>query len=253
MAPVLVKNVLLGEGRAKVIVPITGRTTAELVEQAEALAAHDLDIVEWRVDYLDVALEPEAVAAAGEQVTAALAGRPVLFTFRSQAEGGEQAIDPATYVALNTALLQAGLVDAVDVELHFDREAGDAVIAAAHAAGIPVVGSSHSFDTTPPADEIVRRLVAMQERGCDVAKLAAMPQIPGDVLTLMSATWTMTAEHPATPVLTMSMAGLGLISRMATQVVGSCATFAMVGRPSAPGQIPVEQLQPILGVIDANL
>ena len=104
-----------------------------------------------------------------------------------------------------------------------------------------------------PAEEIVARLVAMQERGCDIAKMAVMPADPGDVLTLLGATWTMASQHPTTPVITMSMSGRGLISRMAAQVVGSCATFAMVGRPSAPGQVPVEQLQPILALVDANL
>ena len=57
---------------------------------------------------------------------------------------------------------------------------------------------------------------------------SVMPADAGDVLTLMNATWTMASEHPATPVLTMSMSGKGVITRMAAQVVGSCATFAMV-------------------------
>lgn len=253
MGPVRLKDVVLGEGRVKVIVPITGRTADELVAQASALAPHDLDVVEWRVDYFADALDRDAVLAVGERVVAALGGKPVLFTFRTKGEGGEQAIDPATYVRVNTALIESGLVDAVDVELAFDTAAGDAVIAAARATGVAVVGSSHDFAATPPADEIVDRLVAMQRRGCDIAKMAVMPRNPGDVLTLLNATWTMASEHPETPVLTMSMSGLGLLSRMAGQVVGSCATFAMVGRPSAPGQVPVEQLQPILALLDANL
>jgi len=144
-------------------------------------------------------------------------------------------------------------VDAVDVEHHFERAVGDAIIAAAKNAGVPVVGSLHDFTATPPAEDLVRRLVEMQERGCAVAKAAVMPKNTGDVLQLMEATWTMTSQHPSTPVLTMSMGGLGLITRLSPRVTGSCATFAMVGRPSAPGQIPVEELQPILELIDANL
>ena len=93
----------------------------------------------------------------------------------------------------------------------------------------------------------------MQQRGCDIGKVAVLPHDPGDVLTLLSVTWTMADRYPQTPVLTMSMGGLGLLTRMAGQVVGSCATFAMVGRPSAPGQVPVEDLQPVLRLLDANL
>ncbi len=253
MRTVQLGGVVLGEGRAKVIVPITGGTSAELVAQAAALAPHDLDVVEWRVDFLDVAKQPDAVLEAGRRIVEVLRGRPVLFTFRTKAEGGAQAIEPDAFVALHLAVIESGLVDAVDVELSFDSAAADQVIAAAHARGVAVVGSSHDFHSTPATDEMVARLVAMQERGCDIAKIAVMPLDPGDVLRLLQATWIMTSRHDATPVLTMAMAGLGVVTRLAAQSFGSCATFAMVGRASAPGQVPVEELQPILRLIDANL
>jgi len=118
---------------------------------------------------------------------------------------------------------------------------------------VPVLGSLHDFTATPPAEELVQRLVEIQERGCAVAKAAVMPQNMGDVLQLMEATWTMTSQHPSTPVLTISMGGLGLITRLSPRVTGSCATFAMVDHPSAPGQIPVEELRPILELLDAHL
>ena len=250
---VVLKDVVLGEGRVKVIVPITGRTEEELVAQASELARHELDLVEWRVDFFERALDVDAVLAVGARVVEALAGKPVLFTFRTAGEGGLQAIGPDAYAALNIAVIESGLVDALDVEHFFDQEAADAVLRSAHAHGVAVVGSSHEFHGTPPADEIVGRLVAMQRRGCDIAKMAVMPADAGDVLTLLQATWTMASQHPETPVITMAMAGQGLVSRLAAQVFGSCATFAMVGRPSAPGQVPVEELQPILALVDANL
>lgn len=250
MAAVTLKDVELGSGRTKVIVPITGRTVGELIDQASALANHELDIVEWRVDHLDAVDRPDDVVSIGRQLVGLLGGRPVLFTFRTRAEGGQRPMGPAGYVALNTAVIEAGVVDAVDVEHAYDRAAGDAVIAAAHTHGVAVVGSFHDFGATPPADEIVATLVAMQERGVDIAKVAYMPQDAGDVLSLLQATWTMASEHPRTPVLTMSMAALGVVSRLSAPVFGSCATFAMVGRPSAPGQVPVEQLRPILALLD---
>ena len=247
MSPVQLRGVTLGEGRAKVIVPVTGTTVEELVSQTTTLVGVKFDIIEWRVDFLDVAPSPTAVLEAAAQ------GRPILFTFRTHHENGNKPITSEEYRDLNIAVIDSGLVDAVDVEHHFERAVGDAIIAAAKNAGVPVVGSLHDFTATPPAEDLVRRLVEMQERGCAVAKAAVMPKNTGDVLQLMEATWTMTSQHPSTPVLTMSMGGLGLITRLSPRVTGSCATFAMVGRPSAPGQIPVEELQPILELIDANL
>lgn len=253
MSPVQLRGVTLGEGRTKVIVPVTGATVDELVSQTTTLAGVELDIIEWRADFLDVAPSPCAVLEAAARVRTAARDRPVLFTFRTHHENGNKPITPDEYHDLNIAVIESGLVDAVDVEHHFERTIGDAIIAAARNAGVPVVGSLHDFTTTPPAEDLVRRLVEMQERGCAVAKAAVMPRNTGDVLQLMEATWTMTSRHPSTPVLTMSMGGLGLITRLSPRVTGSCATFAMVGRPSAPGQIPVEELQPILKLIDANL
>ena len=253
MSPVQLRGVTLGGGRAKVIVPVTGTTVEELVSQTTTLVGVEFDIIEWRVDFLDVAPSPTAVLEAAARVRAAAQERPVLFTFRTHHESGNKPITSEEYRDLNIAAIESGLVDAVDVEHHFERTVGDAIIAAARKAGVPVVGSLHDFTATPPAEDLVRRLVEMQERGCAVAKVAVTPRNTGDVLQLMEATWTMTSQHSSTPVLTMSMGGLGLITRLSPRVTGSCATFAMVGRPSAPGQIPVEKLQPILELIDANL
>ena len=243
MSPVQLRGVTLGEGRTKVIVPITASTSEELVTQATTLAGVKPDIIEWRVDFLDAAA----------QIRTAARDRPVLFTFRSHHENGNKPITPDEYHDLNIAAITSGLVDAVDVEHRFERSVGDAIIAAAKNAGVPVIGSLHDFTATPPAEELVQRLVEIQERGCAVAKAAVMPQNMGDVLQLMEATWTMTSQHPSTPVLTISMGGLGLITRLSPRVTGSCATFAMVDHPSAPGQIPVEELRPILELLDAHL
>ena len=158
MQTVTVKDVTLGEGAVKVIVPITGTTTELLVEQAARLAEHDLDLVEWRVDHFEQVSDTEQVLDAARQIADALGGKPVLFTFRTAAEGGLQAITPEDYAELNIAVARSGLVDLVDVELYLDREQGDRVIAAAHEAGVKVVVSNHDFEATPPREEIVARL-----------------------------------------------------------------------------------------------
>nr|NLI50386.1 type I 3-dehydroquinate dehydratase [Propionibacterium sp.] len=253
MRAVQLGDVVLGEGRAKVIVPLTGATTAELVEQAASLAPYEVDVVEWRVDFLDVAPWVDAVLAAGRRLVEVLGGRPLLFTFRTPAEGGAQPIETDALVALYLAVIESGLVDAVDVEWSLDAAAAERVVTAAHAHGVVVVGSSHEFRSTPSTDAMVARLVALQERGSDIAKLAVMPLDAGDVLRLLQATWIMTSRHDATPVLTMAMAGLGVVTRLAAQTFGSCATFAAVGRASAPGQVPLAELRPILRLIDAHL
>ena len=85
--------------------------------------------------------------------------------------------------------------------------------------------------------------------GMDVAKIAVMPQSEKDVLILLEATSEMKQLHPETPVITMSMGKLGVISRIAGEVFGSALTFGTAGSASAPGQIPAEELKTMLEVL----
>lgn len=44
-----------------------------------------------------------------------MADKPLLFTFRSAKEGGEQALAVENYIALNRAAVDSGLVDMIDL------------------------------------------------------------------------------------------------------------------------------------------
>ena len=95
-------------------------------------------------------------------------------------------------------------------------------------------------------EKIAQLRAAMQAAGADLPKLAVMPQSRRDVLALLAATAEMAERHPATPVITMSMGALGAVSRICGEAMGSAMTFASAGKASAPGQIELEVLNPVL-------
>ena len=64
-----------------------------------------------------------------------------------------------------------------------------------------------------------------------------MPQLKRDVLTLLEATLEMSEKYAKGPIITMSMAGMGVISRMAGETFGSAVTYGAAGKRSAPGQV----------------
>ena len=127
------------------------------------------------------------------------------------------------------------------------------IIEAAHASGVKVVASNHDFDKTPEKEELVRRLCRMQELGADIPKIAVMPQNKKDVLTLLAATEEMASEHADRPIITMSMAGTGLVSRLCGEVFGSALTFGAVGKASAPGQMNAADLNTVLNLIHNSI
>ena len=76
-----------------------------------------------------------------------------------------------------------------------------------------------------------------------------MPQSTSDVLTLLAATLEMQEQYADRPIITMSMANTGVISRLAGEVFGSAATFGAVKKASAPGQISVNDLRTVLTIL----
>ena len=253
MNTVQVKNTVIGEGRPKICVPIVGKTKTDILEEAKKITTLPVDVVEWRVDWFDDVFATEKVLETAKELQEVLKDIPVLLTFRTSKEGGEKAIEADAYAELNKKAAATGLVDLVDVEAFTGDEVVKDIIEGAHAHGVKVVASNHDFDKTPDKDDIVGRLVKMQELGADIPKIAVMPQCKKDVLTLLEATREMAEEHADRPIITMSMAGTGLISRLCGEVFGSALTFGAVGKASAPGQMNASDLREILTLIDKSI
>jgi 3-dehydroquinate dehydratase I len=250
---VTIRDVVIGEGRVKTIVPITGTTADEAIAQARAIGASaQTDVAEFRVDFLDIALDAARLAALGPKIAEQLHGKPLIVTFRTQAEGGNKAIADTDYAVMYETLLKAHFADLIDVEMFRSEAVVRRLLAAAHEAGVFVVMSSHDFSATPPAAELVARLRRQQELGADVLKLAMMPRDPGDVLELFRATWEMASRYAERPMMTMSMGGTGVVSRLAGEIFGSAMSFGMIGRASAPGQVEVDRLAGVLNLIHGS-
>ncbi|MGO1511160.1 MAG: type I 3-dehydroquinate dehydratase [Actinomycetales bacterium] len=276
------RGLALDAGRPAVIVPVV--SAGDATERAAEAVAAGADVVEWRIDLAfaspvassssgasappftstspvmstssvpgepDV-LDAERAAAALPAIRVACGTAPLLVTFRTTVEGGSGELLPERYVALLAALAAAG-ADAVDVEA--DHPAASEAVAAirrqgGHGGGsTAVVLSHHDFGRTPPQQEIVDRLAAMEHAGADVAKIAVMPRSTPDVLTLLAAT-AERAERARIPLVTMSMGDLGAPTRLVGGRFGSAATFASISASSAPGQLPVADVRATLDALD---
>ncbi len=252
-----VRGVRLGGGRPAVIVPLTGADTAELVGQAAAVRAASPDLVEWRVDLVDLlgaSAQPatadlDALVSIGRQVVEGLDGLPLLVTIRTVTEGGRASAEPEAYLAALAALVGAGIADLVDVEVMLGEDTVRRAVRLAHDVGVPVVASNHDVRATPARGELLRRLRLMVELGADVLKIAVTPLDAGDVLELLAATWA-AGRTLDRPVIAISMGELGVVTRLAGGVFGSAATFATVGPASAPGQRDIAQVRAALALFE---
>lgn len=237
----------------KICVPIVCSRAAEIIEEGRSFQELPVDVAEWRADWFEDAHQTEKVLATAKELRRALGEIPLLFTFRTSREGGEKDIEAAAYAELTIAVARSGYVDMVDVELFAGEETVSRIIETAHQAGVKVVASNHDFEQTPGKEEIVARLRKMQTLGADIPKIAVMPRTKKDVLTLLSATVEMSEEYADRPIITMSMSGKGVVSRLAGEVFGSALTFGAARKASAPGQIGVTQLNQVLKIMHASV
>lgn len=247
MNPVVVRGVEIGTGMPKICVPIIEKSEHEIIEFVRQICDLPVDLVEWRADWFEGIENWDSVRIVLLQLRAVLGDMPLLFTFRTRNEGGEREVPYHQYTELLQQVAASKTVDLIDVEMFADEQVTD-LIATIQQQGVKVVASNHDFVKTPEQEEIVRRLCLMQEAGADIAKIAVMPQNEDDVKILLAATQEMATFHADTPVITMSMGELGVVSRVMGEKVGSAVTFGCVGQASAPGQMSVDILKEILEI-----
>lgn len=253
MNTVKIRNIVIGEGMPKICVPIVGTTKEELLQEVEALQNLSVDVVEWRMDWFKEIENLDATKEMVKTLREALKDTALLATFRSKKEGGELEVSTEYYIALNKAIVDSGCADLIDVELFTGETEVNDIVTYAHEHGVKVIMSNHDFDKTPSYDEILTRLKAMQSLDADIPKIAVMPTCKKDVLTLLQATNEMHETYADRPIITMSMAGTGVISRLCGEVFGSALTFGAAKKASAPGQMNVEDLHTVLTLLHKSL
>ena len=257
MKTLTIRNVELGAGVPKTIVPIVAKTKAAILEKAAEIKTLPVDLVEWRADFYDDLLNTPVMLETLKALRAALGNTPILFTIRTKPEGGEIAPSIAEYEAANVAVAKSGDADLVDVEMFWGNtdwngkvsDVSAKIVDEIHKAGCKVVGSRHNFSATPTKDEIVTTLRNQQAAGADMPKAAVMPKTKGDVLTVLDASYEFASQYSDRPFLTISMGPKGMMSRVACELSGSCMTFGAAGQASAPGQMQVGELKGLLELI----
>jgi len=218
---VQVKGLNLGKGHPKICAPMIGDTREELLREAILAKEAGADLVEWRIDYYEDVFQYEKVTETLVLIHEMLDGLPVLFTFRTIAEGGKRDITIRAYHELYLQMIRSGLVDMVDLELDKIESLEKELLAEIKQRNIPLIISSH------------------------------MPHNERDVLRLMELT-RRAGAFVSMPLITMSMGQLGMISRLSGNLTGSVMTFGALTseKASAPGQITVKELKSIIKLLN---
>ena len=261
MNTITIGQLNIGEGLPKICVPLVAENEDDLAKQAYQAAGSGCDLLEWRIDGWPVEPEHErdkqqileeinrGLQLIRNVVQEAGWALPVLLTLRSAREGGRADLSRNDYCATIIDIIGNCNPELIDIEaFDFQSVPGnesdgiELLVGLAHSSGMAVVLSNHDFETTPPAEEIVKRICIMDSLGADIPKVAYMPRSEEDVHTVIQAAHT-AAEYSDKPFVAISMGEMGTASRFCSGQSGSTITFASAGTSSAPGQISVEEMR----------
>jgi 3-dehydroquinate dehydratase-1 len=176
----------------------------------------------------------------------------LVYTLRSLNQGGLSELPEETVCDIHQVAAESGIVDLVDVE-YFEGKRPKREIAQLKKRGVHVIASHHDFDGTPERGVMRMLLEQIAESGADIVKLAVMAQSKADVLALLEETNIFHETYPSQPLITMSMGVLGAVSRIAGETFGSCVTFGAGNQASAPGQLPLDELEKIINAFHLSI
>ena len=247
--PIKVKNAVLGGERPLVCVPLVGQNKDSVMSEAGSITNIAADIIELRVDAWDCIEDINESVSMVSEVRRLVGDVPIILTCRGHWEGGFKEVSEEAKDRLYESVLQRGLVDFVDKELSYGFQKLSELKQKTAAAGAHLIISYHNFSKTPSKEFIYSQLVSQVNCGADVPKIAVMPLAEEDVLTLLAATLSFRRDYPEYPLITMSMAKLGAASRIVGCLFGSDLSFGVGSQASAPGQMPVNELNTALNIL----
>jgi len=169
--------------------------------------------------------------------------RPWIACNRSAAEGGRWQGNEARRIERLLRAIDLG-AEMVDVELRTKNLANIVKLVKRRK---ECLLSYHDLEKTPPfatMEQIVRQMTGAGADVCKVVTTARSFEDSMDTLRIVP-------EFPKSRVVAFAMGPLGITSRVLCPLVGGDFTYASVGegRESAPGQVTVEELRGIYGMM----
>lgn len=227
MSPLEIQSVRL------ICIPIMARDTSDAIQKMAQASAFG-DLMEIRLDVMEAFDLSEIIR---------VANKPVIFTYRSQEEGGEGKIQYDSRVNYLKEAVRLG-ADYVDVEYAMPPEHRNLLFdKRGHA---KLILSKHFCNETPSREELADLFREMAATGADVVKIVTHAETAEDNLSVLGLI--PPAVKMGVEIVAFCMGPLGRMSRVCCPLLGGAFTFASLksGQESASGQVPVKEMKMIL-------
>lgn len=192
------------------------------------------DVLEWRIDAWQ---ELTTLTREILDKVVRMSKRPIIFTWRTEMEGGLKTYQKDQYTVLYQNAIEAG-VAAIDIEVALVNEQ-HVLITQAQRNAVVVIGSRH--DWTYPSN-LNLKMHTLNDFPIDVLKYAVMVENQDQAQTLLEAAREL-SNQTEKPLIAMAMGSVGSYTRLVGFSYGSQLTFAQMNTVSAPGQLSIAEVR----------
>jgi 3-dehydroquinate dehydratase type I len=216
-----------------ICIPIMARDTADALQKM-AQASNFGDLMEIRLDVMETFDLGEIIRAAS---------KPVIFTYRSEEEGGE---GRAPYDARVNYLKEAARLGSDFVDIEYAMPPEHRKLLFEDRRNSKLILSKHFCNETPSREKLEALFRKMAATGADVVKIVTHAKTREDNLAVLGLI--PLAVKMGVEIVAFCMGPLGRMSRVACPLLGGSFTFAAleIGQESASGQVPVKEMRMIL-------
>lgn len=230
----------------KICSAIMGRTEEEIISEVKILSEFAVNIFEWRADFYEQADQPDSVQNILSKMRRAAKNREIIFSLRSQMQGGRCGMDSESQHQVFQRVLHSGYADYIELEVHNFLPWKQEIIKQAKELGTKTIASVYDYSKTPPSPRIRELLEHCEKTGADIPKIAVMTHSRRDVLSLLQGILESEDAYGKKKRIVVAMGSAGGISRFAPSLFGSFLTFSSGISTSLQGQINPNDLRLIL-------
>lgn len=260
MSSLKIRDVEIGKGIPKIIAPICDKKEEEILHTAKKFSIIpvdfdilDIDLVEWRVDSYEYYNDYAKIEDVLEKLRKILKNIPIIFTIKRNVSNGEAEISSEKYVEIYKEVCATKLVDVIDIEDSIGKDNMKEIIEVAKDMGTYIITTNHNLDHTPSKAECIATAKELENMGADIIKIITKPSSKLDVVELLETTIMISEHITDIPICMISIGAKGGLSRLCGEFFGSCLTYGVNKKKSAPGQPNIEDLSNILKLIHKNI
>ena len=248
MSSLKIKGMEIGNGKPKICVSIVERNLNDILLYAKKILESDAEIVEWRADFFENAINKNEVIQAAKSINNILGNLPIIFTFRNKDEGGIINIDRSYYLEVIKSISEMGIFDFIDIELSkIDTYTKD-IINEVKKNGTNVIMSYHIFKDDYKIENIIKLSQEMVNMDADIVKVALMCESPMRLIEILDFSQRFVSDY-SIPSIVIAMGKEGALSRVLGEKFGSSITFCSLEKSSAPGQINVSDAKKMINMV----